>query len=103
MSKSDETVSLPFGVEIVAEDAIPEAPRKNDRDDDRWSFVRDLLNGQPGQWFKVKEYDTSTSAGIKASAVNGGKNKTFPSDSFEARYTRDKEKNTSALYLYKKV
>lgn len=101
MAKNE--TSLPFGISAVAEDEVPAAPRKNDRDDDRWQFVKDLLNGQVGVWFKVKEYETSAAAGIKASNINGDKNKTFPAAEFEARYTRDKDKNTSALYMQKRA
>ena len=95
--------ALPFDVEFISDEAVPEAPRKNDRDDERWQFVKDLLNGNPGQWLKAKVFDSDVSAGQKASNINGGKNKMFPAETFEARYDRDKEKGTSTLFLRRKA
>lgn len=100
MVKAD---ALPFDVEFIDDENVPEPPRKNDRDDERWQFVKDLLNGNPGKFLKAKVFDSSVAAGQKASNINGGNNKMFPAEQFEARYTRDKEKNTSTLFLLRKA
>jgi len=102
-AKSDLTAAdLPFGIKFVEAENVPAPPRKNDRNDELWAIVKDVLNVNRGQFAHVKTFDNTVAAGAKASAINSDKNKIFPAADFEARYSRDKEKNTSSLFLMRK-
>jgi hypothetical protein len=96
---SVETPGNMFGIEFVSENEVPDAPRQNKRDDALWSGAAELLKANPGQFARVKTYDNATGAPTKASAINGGRNKKFPASQWEARYTKDHDKDTSVLFL----
>lgn len=84
----------------------PAPPRKNERNDDLWKAVFDLLTDNPGKWAKVKTWDNPTTASTYASNVNNGKNKTFPNQYFEARYESARNQDgtgSSSLWLCAKA
>lgn len=87
------------GIVFLEESEEPPLPRKHDRDDKFWLEVKAVLEMAPNKWAKVKEYDTLNAATQKAANINGGRNKMFPKDCWEARYKRDAEANTSTLFL----
>jgi hypothetical protein len=82
-------------IEFLEEE--PPLPRKHDRDDQFWRDVKAVIDMKPNTWAKVKVYDKENAAAQKASIINNNRNKMFPSDKYEARYTR--EDGTSILYL----
>jgi hypothetical protein len=94
-----EQMSNPFDIIFVEEDEVPDAPRKSSRNDALWVAAKEILNAYPGQFAKVKQFESVTGAAQKASAINNNKNKQFPSADYEARYTSDADKGTSTLYL----
>ena len=94
-----EQVTNPFGISFVDEAEVPDAPRKSSRNDALWVAAKEMLNLYPGQFAKVKTFDSATGAAQKASAINNNKNKQFPSADYEARYTSDAENGTSVLFL----
>lgn len=97
--KMAEQMSNPFGILFVDDEDVPDAPRKSSRNDALWVAAKEMLGANPGRFARVKEFDSSTGAAQKASAINNNKNKQFPSSDFEARYTSDSAKGTSILYL----
>ena len=94
-----EQMSNPFGILFVDDEEVPDAPRKSSRNDALWVAAKEMLNSQPGKFAKVKQFDSATGAAQKASAINNNKNKQFPSNDYEARYTTDADAGTSVLYL----
>lgn len=98
-----KTVANDLGIEFVAPEAVPAPPRKMERDDARWVIVKEILSTVPGTFAKVKHYEAPGSAAAKASAVNGGRNKMFPADLYEARSEKTVDEkgqeNGSILYL----
>jgi hypothetical protein len=88
----------PTGLEeVVFLDEAPPEARTYNRDDDYWQKIKHLLEMAPNKWAKVKVFENNASAGQRASAINRGKNKMFPSDCFEARYSKDE--SSSTLFL----
>lgn len=77
----------------------PEPNKTIDRDDAFWNDVKNVLEMAPLRWARVKTYDKINAAPQKAANINGNRNKTFPSDKFEARYSKDSEAGTSVLFL----
>lgn len=96
---SVETPENAFGIQFVDADSVPDAPRQNKRDDALWSGAAELLKTAPGQFARVKEYDSASGAPSKASQINGNRNKKFPAANWEARYTKDHDKDVSVLFL----
>lgn len=94
-----QQISNPFGIEFVDAEEVPEAPRKSSRNDALWVAAAEMLKSYPGQFAKVKAFDSATGAAQKASQINNNKNKKFPASEWEARYTSDTEAGTSLLFL----
>lgn len=94
-----EQISNPFGIAFVDDEQVPDAPRKSSRNDALWVAAKEMLNQYPGQFAKVKTFDSATGAAQKASAINNNKNKQFPNADYEARYTTDADAGTSVLFL----
>lgn len=92
-------VSNPFGITFVDPEKVPDAPRKSNRNDALWVAAKEILRAHPGQFAQVKLFDSPTGAAQKASAINNNKNKQFPSNEWEARYTSDSENGSSTLFL----
>ena len=91
-------VSNDFGIKLVSEDVVPEPPRETDRNADLWKAVKVILTGNPGTWAEVKTYvGNVNAAGAKASQINNGKSKSFPSTHWEARSRKDETQ--SVLFL----
>ena len=84
------------GFEFVPE---PEPNRTIDRDDAFWQDVKNVLEMAPGRWARVKTFDKINAAPQKSANINGNRNKLFPSDKFEARYTKNLDAGTSDLFL----
>lgn len=96
---SVEQIENPFGITFVDETEVPDAPRKNQRNDALWIAVKEMLKSKPGVFARVKVYDSSTGAGQKAGAINNNRDKKFPSNEWSARYTSDRENDKSELFL----
>lgn len=96
---SVEQIENPFGITFVSDDDVPEAPRKNQRNDALWVAVREMLKSKPNTFARVKVYDSSTGAGQKAGQINNGRDKKFPSSEWSARYTSDRDNDKSELFL----
>jgi len=96
---SVDQVENAFGIKFVAPEDVPDAPRTNERNDALWATVKTLLPSQPGKFAQIKVYSSSTGAGQKAGQINNDRDKKFPSKEWAARYTSDRESDTSVLYL----
>lgn len=100
MSEQSVTqIENPFGIVFVAETEVPDAPRKNERNDALWVAVKEMLKIQPNTYARVKVYNSATGAGQKAGAINNNRDKKFPSSEWSARYTTDRENDKSELFL----
>lgn len=97
MANTVSTPSNEFGITFVPEEEVPEAPRQNTRNKALWKAVLMMLRQYPGQWAQVQEFDKPGSAGQLTSNINNNKNKSFPSNEWEARYT--KTENSSILFM----
>ena len=92
-------MSQDFGIEFVAAEDLPDAPRTNTRNDALWVAVKEVLKGNPGEFARVKVYPSATSAGQKANGINNGRDKKFPVAEWAARYEADRTADSSTLYL----
>lgn len=99
MASAPQQIENPFGITFVSEDEVPEAPRKNQRNDALWVAVKEMLRTQPNTFARVKIYDSATGAGQKAGAINNNRDKKFPSAEWSARYTVDRDADKSELFL----
>jgi hypothetical protein len=107
MTTNDVAPTSQFGFEFIDETEVPDAPQKRDVDKERWEAVKMILEDKPGQWLKAKEYETAQGAQTKASQINNGSTKIFPSEKgWEARVKvtkkadpKEDDKGNSVLYL----
>lgn len=88
-----------FGIEFVEPEAVPAAPRVTARNDALWGAIQAMLPKNPGNFARVRVYNSVTGAPQKASSINNGHDKKFPKDKWAARYTVDRDGESSVLYL----
>jgi hypothetical protein len=93
-----QQVTNDFGIMLVDESAVPEAPREKDNNADLWKVVKVILTKNADQWAEVKKYvGNVNAAGQKASQINSGKSKSFPASNWQARSRKDETQ--SVLFL----